>query len=78
MRVFTFTIGGVFLTTDANGAASKTDLVTADWQAQVFPPAGFIATSPIDVFSGVPGVLTADDPAAGSVFTMEIGLAPAP
>ena len=78
VRVFTFTTGGVFVTTDANGAASKTDLVTADFVAQVFPPAGFVATSPIDAITGVPGVLTADDPAAGSVFTMEIGLAPAP
>jgi len=79
VRVFTFTVGGVFVTTDENGAASKTDLVTADFVAQVFPPAGFIATSPIDVgFSEIPGVLTVDDPPAGAVFTMEIGLAPSP
>jgi len=74
VRVFTFTVGGVFLVTDENGEASKSDLVTADFVAQVFPPAEFIATSPIDAITSIPGVFTADDPEAGAVFTMDIGL----
>lgn len=76
IRVYTYTIGGVFVTTDANGKASKNDLVPADFVAQVFPPVGFVATSPIDSISGVPGVLIADDPLAASVYNLEIGLVP--
>jgi len=75
VQVFTFTTNALELvTTDSSGVATKSDLVPADWQAQVLPPAGFIATSPIDSITTIPGVLTADDPAAGSTFTMDIGL----
>ncbi len=66
------------MTTGADGAASKADLVPADWLAQAALPAGYAATSPVDGATGVPGALLTEDPRPGSVHYMEIGMAPAP
>jgi len=57
---------------DSSGAGSIT-LIPSDFVAQVLPPAGFIATSPIDELQ-IPGAIAEIAPAPGSVFTMEIGL----
>ena len=77
VTVYTYTTNQLeLITTDSNGVATKSDLVYADWQAQVRVPVGYVVTSPIDSVTTIPGVLTVDDPAPGSTFNMEIGLAP--
>ncbi len=64
--------------TGPGGAATKADLVPADWLAQVVRPEGYVETAPDDPATGVIGTLLVIAPEPGSSHSMEIGLAPAP
>ena len=65
------------ISTGSDGTASKTDIIAADFLAQVVVPEGYVsATSPVDPASGVAGALTVVGPTPGTTIPMEIGLVP--
>ncbi len=79
VQIYSYTINTIdAITTGDDGVATKTDLLPANWQAQAYPPAGYVATAPADPVTGVAGAYTAVDPAPGSSVTMLIGLAASP
>ena len=80
VTAYTYTIGPLSsIFTNANGMATRADLVPADFLAQVVLPEGYEATSPIHTYSNgveVPGALIISGTSFDSAYTMMIGLAP--
>ncbi len=66
------------VTTGSDGAAGTAYLVPSSWVAQAAVPDGYAVTSPADPVTGVIGALTVADPAPGSTYVMNVGLAPVP